>query len=383
MFQVVDLERNMMNDRQRILSILKGSSPDRIPWIPRLEIWHEAHKRSNTLPPQWTDKSLREIERSLGLGTPAREGKIFDLIRENVEIVSKQDGNQTIVSYKTPVGELQQINLQTEERYQQGLPGVVVEHLLKGPDDYRVWEWIVQYTSYAPTYDEYLRYDEKIGEDGLPLVIVSHSPFYTFLEVLVGYEKAFFHLADYPEEVDHLLSVMAEVQRAKEWPLIVQSPAQLILTDAHISSQFTPPKIFMQHIYPYHRELNDLLHSHGKWSAMHADADTSRILNLVEHAGWDMVECFVTAPMVPLTLEQARRAWGNRVIIWGGIPSLILSPSIDEEQFRAYCNHLFDIISPGDAFILGVADNVMPDSLIERIAWITDRVIERGWYPVA
>ena len=95
-----------------------------------------------------------------------------------------------------------------------------------------------------------------------------------------------------------------------------------------------------------------------------------------------MVECFVTAPMVPLTLEQARTAWGDHLIIWGGVPSLLLSPSVPEGEFRAYIERLFDVIAPGKAFILGVADNVMPDSLIERIAWITERVNARGWFPI-
>ena len=32
-----------MNDRQRVLAILDGESPDRVPWIPILIIWHRAH----------------------------------------------------------------------------------------------------------------------------------------------------------------------------------------------------------------------------------------------------------------------------------------------------------------------------------------------------
>ncbi len=371
-----------MNDRQRLLAILQGTAPDRIPWIPRLEIWYESRKRSQTLPAEWENKSLREIERELGLGTPAREGRIYQVVHENVEVEFAQQDGRTTTTYNTPVGKLQQVSVQTEERWRKGLPGVVVEHLLKGPGDYKIWEWIVENSRYVSNYHDYLEYDADIGEDGLPMVMVNLSPFYTFLESLVGYELAFYHLADYKEEVDHLLSVMAEIYKAREWPVIAQSPAQLILTDAHISSQFTPPKIFREYIYPYQRELNDFLHANGKWSAMHADADTSRILDLVEQAGWDMVECFVTAPMVPVTLKQARKAWGNRVVIWGGIPSILLSPSTSEEEFKSYCFDLLDTIAPGDAFILGVADNVMPDSIIERIAWVSELIEERGWYPL-
>jgi hypothetical protein len=115
---------------------------------------------------------------------------------------------------------------------------------------------------------------------------------------------------------------------------------------------------------------------------MHADNDTSAILEFIEEAGWDMVECFVTAPMVPLTLERAREVWGNRVIIWGGLPSLLMAPSISEEEFRAYMRHLLKVIAPGDAFILGIADNAMPDSVIDRVAWVTEFLAEHGEYPL-
>ena len=125
-----------------------------------------------------------------------------------------------------------------------------------------------------------------------------------------------------------------------------------------------------------------LMHAHGKAVAMHADNDTSLILDLLERAGYDMLECFVTAPMVPLTLARAREILGNRVILYGGLPSLTFSPSFDEQSFREYVYQMLDIIAPGDAFVLGVADNVMPDSLIERVAWASEVVQERGQYPI-
>jgi len=43
---------------------------------------------------------------------------------------------------------------------------------------------------------------------------------------------------------------------------------------------------------------------------------------------------------------------------------------------------LFRTVAPGDAFILGVADNVMPTSVIERVERISDLVEKHGTYPV-
>jgi uroporphyrinogen-III decarboxylase len=334
------------------------------------------------LPPQWEGLSLREVEHALGVGTPARAGKIFELQYDQVDVIVGQESGKHITTYHTPVGSVRQVMGYSETLDEQGLPGRIEEHVLKGPDDYRVWEWVVQHSRYVPTYEAYRAYDTEIGKDGLPLVPAGENPFYEFLEVLAGYENAFYHLTDYPDEVERLLAVIAEVHRERLWPVIADSPAQLLLNGSHLSSQFTPPAIFEKYILPYYEGFMPLMHEHGKWVAMHADADASRILDHIERAGWDMVECFVTAPMVPLTLVRAREAWGNRVIIWGGLPSVLLAPSVPEEEFRFYVDKLFDVIAPGDAFILGVADNVMPDSLIERVAWVSEQVEERGWYPI-
>jgi hypothetical protein len=71
------------------------------------------------------------------------------------------------------------------------------------------------------------------------------------------------------------------------------------------------------------------------------------------------------------------------MIIWGGVPSVILEESYTDEQFETYMDELFRAIAPGGAFILGVADNVMPTSMLSRVRRITELVEERGHYPIA
>jgi len=371
-----------MNHRERMEAVLSGRPPDRIPWVPRLQLWYEAHRRTGTLPPQYEGLTLREIERDLGLGTPARDGRIMEERLEGVEITSNREGPFETVTYHTPVGSVETVTRHSVDLDRLGLPGRIASYPLKTPRDYAVWRWIVSHMDWSPTYEAYRTYDAEIGQDGLPMVSVGDVPFHEWLEKLAGYEYGFYHLADFPQEVESLLSLMAEVQRERLWPVIAESPARFVLHGAHLSSQFTPPHLFRKYILPYYEGLMPLLHERGIRVAMHADNDTSLILDLIREAGWDVVECFVTAPMVPLTLEHARSVWGNEIIIWGGLPSTLLSPSTPEEAFRDYVNHLWDVIAPGDAFILGVADNVMPDSLIERVRWVSEQVEERGWYPI-
>ena len=371
-----------MNNRERLSAILDGRPPDRIPFIPRLLLWYNARKATHSMPVEWEGMSLRELEKALGVGTPARDGRVFNTRLEGVEVVVRDVGGRRVTEYHTPVGSLRRSEHFSRDLNELAMAGREEEWLLKGPDDYRIWEWIIQHTYWDPAYDQYSAYDAEIGEDGLPMVAAGDAPFHEFLLNGVGYNNGYYHVADYRREVEHLLAVMMEVERERLWPVIAHSPARLLLHGVHHSSMFTPPPIYERYILPYYEEFMPLMHASGKAVAMHADNDTSLILGLLERAGYDMLECFVTAPMVPLTLERARQILSTRVILFGGLPSLLFSPSYAESDFRDYVLRLFDIIGPGDAFILGVADNVMPDSLIERVAWTNEMVEERGYYPI-
>jgi hypothetical protein len=254
------------------------------------------------------------------------------------------------------------------------LPGRVEKDLLQCPADYTVWEYVVEHTHWKARYDLYDEYDKETGDEGLPMVAVGDVPFHEFALSLAGYNNVFYQLADYPDEIAHLLEVMMQAQSERFWPLVIESPAKLLLWGVHLSSQFTPPGIFERYVAPYCNEVMPMLHAAGKKVAMHADNDTSQIHRQLEDCGWDMLECFVTAPMVPMTLRRAREVWGNRMILWGGIPSSILSPSYALDEFKRYVNDVLESIDDGRAFILGVADNVMPDSDIERVRWISELV---------
>ena len=64
----------MMTHRERILAVLDRKPPDRIPWAPRLQLWYNARAAEGNLPARYRGMSLREMERAMGVATPAREG---------------------------------------------------------------------------------------------------------------------------------------------------------------------------------------------------------------------------------------------------------------------------------------------------------------------
>ena len=54
--------------KQQMLGVLRGQPGDRIPWVPRLDLWYRAHRRAGTLPPHYADATLMEMVDDLGFG---------------------------------------------------------------------------------------------------------------------------------------------------------------------------------------------------------------------------------------------------------------------------------------------------------------------------
>ena len=176
-----------MNDRERMLAILDRQPPDRIPWIPRLLLWYNARKLTNTMPAEYEGLSLREVERKLGVGTPARDGGVVRVVHDDVEVDVREQGGKRITEYRTPVGSVRQVMHYSADLDAQGLPGRVEEFLLKEPKDYAVWEWVIEHSRWEPTYEEYAAYDADIGGEGLPMVSGGDVPLHGWAQALAGY----------------------------------------------------------------------------------------------------------------------------------------------------------------------------------------------------
>jgi len=361
-----------MNQRERVLAVLSGDTPDRIPWVPRLDLWYQARLAEKNMPARYENFSMRDLQRALGAADPARDGIISTTRYEGVQVSQKAKGDELLTEYVTPAGTIRQVEIQTEFLEHYASSGLLKEPPIKGPADYPVMEYIYEHTFFDPAYDEYLAYEAQIGDEGYPMVFLGDVPLHHFLLRLAGYNRAYFELADHLPLVEHLLQVMEQVEMERLWPVALASPARWFLHGLHFDSQITPPPLFERYITPYYRQVTPALHARGKWLAYHADNDARKLLRHILAAGFDSTDCFTTAPLVTVTLEEARRAWGSQVAIVGGIPSILLEPSVmPEEEFHAYVRQVLESVAPGERFMLAVADNVMPTSSIERVEWIS------------
>ena len=79
--------------------------------------------------------------------------------------------------------------------------------------------------------------------------------------------------------------------------------------------------------------------------------------------------------MTRCRLQEIRAAFGDRITIWGGIPSILLcATSTPEDDFRRSIDELTERYSHESHFILGVSDMVTAHADWDRLQYITERV---------
>jgi len=322
------------------------------------------------MPERFRGWSLWDIDRELGIGIRVL-AEVVRLQGQGFETRVTQKGEETLTEYITRVGTVSMRQTLNETMRLAGVTSPYrTVHLIKGVEDYDVVEYIYEHTRPQPCYEDFQQVAAKLGGDGFVLGGKIECPFQHWLVILTGYETAFAHLQDHTERVERFLRFLTDWTR-QVCRVMVDSPAELILCGDNLSGIITTPSLFRTYCVPFYQEFAAALHGRGKWLASHFDGEPAPLLDVFPESGVDVAECFTPAPMTRASLTEAQQRWGDRVVIWGGIPSIVLCPSTPEDEFERFLDMLFGEAIPAGNIILGVGDNVVADALLERVIRIS------------
>jgi len=360
-----------MTDRECFEAVLHGKTPERIPWTPRLNIWYEYHKANHSLPDPYKKMDMEGLRKNLNAGRSVRNGRIFniDYTQSRLSTVKTNDGFMNII--ENSKGVITESYASSGKNAGTAIKPARMEFFLKDKNDYDVMIEHIRSMRYTPCFEEYQAYDCEIGDDALPLCIIGDVPATTIIRDYIGYNDGYFHLSDFDEKFEDLLFTFDKALEAMH-EILLKSPAKLFLHGMHFDSQMTPPPFFKQYILPYYKKLTPRTRNAGKYIAIHQDGDAFHLVDLIAESGIDVADCLCTDPMAQLTLEKAYDAWRDKVVIWGGIPSIILNPdSCSEHVFLEFAGLAVDLAKSGH-MLLSVSDNVMPEADIERVRIISE-----------
>ena len=389
-----------MTHKQHMLSVLAGQPVERIPWVPRLDLWYRAHRRAGTLPRPYADASLVEMLDDLGfayhavipnfkaLRTPDDEAHralgIHNLacmpvrtVFDGIPYRMTQDGDRQIVEYQTPAGPLTTITVYDEAMR---AAGVTITHVTKyafsGPQDYEPLCCLFRSAAVEANYEGYAAFAQEIGQRGFATAYLSWaaSPMHLIQRELMPMDVFFYELNDRPGEVYRLAECIGQYWR-QMYAVAAQAPAEVFLLGANYHAPIQHPRFFAEHITPWLAQFAGMLHTQGKYLLTHTDGENRGLLEQYLAAQIDIADSVCPHPMTRLTLAETRRVFDGRISIMGGFPSVALvKDAMNDQQFDAYLDDFFRQIGRGDHLILGISDTTPPGAAFERLLRIRDRV---------
>lgn len=360
-----------MTKKERYLAVLNHKKADRLTWAPNFDHWYKINKQNGTIPSEYANLSGDDLIREVG-GTIWRRCSIIKpTYNESVAVTTEisNDGNEEKTTYVTPVG-----SVYTIKKYN-GEVKYLTDHLIKTAEDIDVVKYMVENTVF--TYDDsnFKKTLSSVGEDGICLTSIPWClPFIQFGKTDAGWENGIYLYFDHTQKVEDLLEAYTK-KNCEAAALLAKSPAQVINSGDNMDQLTCSPNFFEMYAIDYFNKIAKILHDEGKIFKVHWCGRTSKLLKYLPECGVDVVEAVCVKPMDDLTVMQALDLVGDTVAVQGGVPSVMMTPMCaSKEELQSYIKDLLSKVPHGERFVLGMSDNVPPDSDFSRVKMISDMV---------
>lgn len=365
-----------MTERERLLTVLRGGTPDRTPWYGDLSWWYAAHRCRGTLPEPLDspEEGYLALHRSSGVGiylyAPMLWREEYD---DTVRVQTRHEGRHLITVVETPVGTVRSV----QEELPDSQTHAYREHFVKGKADLPVLRYMATHRCIVPNVGSFEECDRLWGDAGLAVVLapICAAPLQSFLTRLAGVETTVELL--YSENTrDELVETFHVLEEADDpiFQLLAAGPGVVVEFPENLSAEVTGARLIREFLMPYWARRIEQLHAAGKYVGIHNDGTLRGSLNLLIQAGFDFVESVTPAPVGDMSMEEMRKVADGRIVLWGGLPGAVFSPQYSEETFVGTVNAALDAFPDRSGFVLGVADQVPPDAPYERICRVRELV---------
>ena len=293
-----------MTMRERMLAVLRGGgAPDETPFV--------------------------QYDRAA-----AKNEEIWDLIgRENMGIVrwswlhrlefaDTQFASEDIVldglkgkrkHIVTPKGRLTQ-----EVVYEPALhTEFIISHYIKEPRDYEIFMAYLKDIKVVPKYEQYLRDDAELGDDGLPMAALSRTAYQQLWIQWVSLRDLSYHFVDEPDLVEECISLLKDIQR-KEIEIAKEASGQFPVYYVNFPDNITAPTIgvekFRKYCVPMYDELAGALD--GKVPvAVHMDGDLAPLYGAIAGAKVDALDSMSPPPDNDTSVAKGLSMWPDKKLL--------------------------------------------------------------------
>ena len=264
-----------MNMKQRMMSVVRGEKPDKVPFVqysgiagPNEEIWQQIGRENMGL--------LRWC------GVHRVEAPNCRFEHEEHDRDGQRIWRNTLV---TPEGKI------TEDRVRVPSMGGVstfAKHYIETPADYHVLMAYLRDITVRMDANSVKQVIAEMGDNGLPHVSLGRTPFQQLWIQWVSMMHLSMHLAEEPELVDECMDLLGRVLLVAA-DAVLQAANEVDIPYIVIGDNITAPIIgeqrFRKYCVPYYREIADRLAEKHIPLFVHMDGDLKPLWEAIGESG--------------------------------------------------------------------------------------------------
>ena len=373
-----------MTERERLLAVYRGETPDRVPFFLDLSHWfYQKHSipfdlSVPHLEPEW---DLIAYHKKVGAGFYVPNLNSYfdvalppDVLASTTKEITPH-GPEICWRLETPIGTIERKRRWEEKSYSWN----VSQWGVRTEQDLRVLGYALSRLQYQPAWDRYTPWVETLGEYGVVYISIGYSAMGHLLGYWMGIEETIYAATDMPnvlcEVVDQINDNLLNCV-----DMVCQSPAEVILMGDNFSGDIQPPKFFGRWSEPFYAQAIQRVREAGKYSAVHIDGRLKGILRCFADLGASCADAVTPAPMGDLSPRQCREEAGPDMVLSGGVPPNLWLPEVPDDTFRQSVLDWLEIRKLSPRLVANAGDQVPPGAPEYRIEMMRELVEEHGRY---
>lgn len=354
-----------MNSRERLLAVLSGKDPDRLPWAPLVDKYF-----LSSLTNEFKDMGYVELFRNIGADLMLRHVPVVRYEYEGgiERIVSMGSPGEVRTVFKTPVGTISQ----TVEHHS----GTTrwKEYFIKDIEDIKVLRYVENHKRISADYESFISKDKEIGDNGLATASAPPTPLASMHEFYIGLENCIYFLYDYPELMEDVMNVIHE-NNIKENEIIAKSPSAAVFIYEDTSTTTISRDFYERYCLGQINDYAAVVKKCEKPYIVHMCGKLYGFRDLINRTKTDGIDSLCPPSTGDVWLHEGRKYWPDKIII-GGIEPAALA-MYDKSKFKRYAKEILDKIDGLKGIILSTGDAVPHGTPVENLRIVTELINEK------
>jgi len=360
-----------MTRKERFERALRREEVDRLPFWVKIFSPDYLH-RQDAKYRAMTDLELADF---LDLDHMAGGGAPVVGANEHIEHTVEQTNGRRVLTWKTPGRTLTGADA-FDAGSQSWHP---IEFPIKDRGDLRAAKDIFAHSHFEAKDELVANNHERlrqVGDRGITMTGMGISPLMNLIQHLIGPENTYYFLADYPGEMDELISLMHEERLRFLRALVTSTPFEYICSVENTSTTLLSPAVFERYCRRHLQDYADLCVEHGKVHVLHQCGKLKALLPSIDALPSAAIEAYTSPPVGDTTLADRAHLSPHTAVIGGTDVTLWLRPA------REICERIETSLREAgtmEGVVLTSAGVMTPLCPIERIVEV--RAFCRGLTP--